>query len=189
MSVDTARGPRRAEEIFTATLELLTERGFDGLTIEGVAARSGVNKTTIYRWWPSKGALLAAAILNAPPLALDLTDTGSLRGDLIQLVERLRHLLTGPQTRPLVVAGLSAAASQNELGGLLREFLEARLFSELPIFERATARGEISEDVSARTVIDLLAGALWVRLVLRADEAPERFADELVDTVLPGIVR
>ncbi|MFD0467130.1 TetR/AcrR family transcriptional regulator [Nonomuraea thailandensis] len=79
--------PRKQQEIFDATLRLVAERGYDGLTVEGVAERSGVNKTTIYRWWPSKAALLGAALVESDVLGFDSPDTGSLRGDLVALVE------------------------------------------------------------------------------------------------------
>ncbi|MGK5559138.1 TetR/AcrR family transcriptional regulator, partial [Actinomadura kijaniata] len=62
------RGPRRAQQIFDATLELLAAHGYRGLTVEGVAERAGVNKTTLYRWWPSKAALLGAALTHGAPL-------------------------------------------------------------------------------------------------------------------------
>jgi AcrR family transcriptional regulator len=87
-------GPRKAQEIFDATLDLLAEKGYEGLTIEGVAQQSGVNKTTVYRWWPSKGALLGAALIGARQLEFTPPDTGSLTGDLEALLHTIVTLLT-----------------------------------------------------------------------------------------------
>lgn len=102
MTHGTAQGsrymaPRKEQQIFQATLELLAAKGYEGLTVEGVAERSEVNKTTIYRWWPSKAALLAAALVKADLLAMEPPDTGSLRGDLEALVQRVVALLTRPR--------------------------------------------------------------------------------------------
>src|SRR3954451_10610059 len=104
-----AGGPRKAQEIFDATLDMLAAHGYEGLTIEGVAERSGVNKTTIYRWWPSKAALLGAALVEADLLGFEPPDTGSLRGDFVAVVEGIRRLLTEPPARDIAVAALGAA--------------------------------------------------------------------------------
>ncbi|MEV4188745.1 TetR/AcrR family transcriptional regulator, partial [Streptosporangium canum] len=100
--------PRKEQQIFRATLELLAGKGYDGLTVEGVAERSGVNKTTIYRWWPSKAALLAAALVEADLLAMEPPDTGSLRKDLEALVQGVAALLTRPPAADIAVAALGA---------------------------------------------------------------------------------
>jgi AcrR family transcriptional regulator len=107
--------PRKQQEIFDATLRLVAEKGYDGLTVEGVAERSGVNKTTIYRWWPSKAALLGAALIESDVLGFDAPDTGSLRGDLVALVEGVRRLLTEPPGSDIAVAALGAAVRHPEL--------------------------------------------------------------------------
>ncbi|RFU36498.1 TetR/AcrR family transcriptional regulator [Actinomadura logoneensis] len=101
-------GPRRRREIFDAALRDLAALGFDRMTIEGVAERAGVNKTTIYRWWPSKAALLGAALVDAPLLDLPMPDTGTLRGDLTALVDGLIRLVAG---------GTATGASEDETDG------------------------------------------------------------------------
>ncbi|WP_262401557.1 TetR/AcrR family transcriptional regulator [Actinomadura sp. CNU-125] len=128
-----ASGPRRAQDVFTATLELLAARGFDGLTIEGVAERCGVNKTTIYRWWPSKAALVAAALAEGAELDLDVPDTGTLRGDLAALVGAVVALLTEPPAAGIALAALGAAARNPELAAHARAFFADRLARERPV--------------------------------------------------------
>ncbi|MEU0566890.1 TetR/AcrR family transcriptional regulator [Nonomuraea sp. NPDC005983] len=177
--------PRKQQEIFDATLRLLAEKGYDGLTVEGVAERSGVNKTTIYRWWPSKAALLGAALVEADVLGFEPPDTGSLRGDLVQLVEGVRRLLTEPPARDIAVAALAAAVDHPELDG--RRFFADRFVREREIFERAARRGELRDGIDPMLVVDLLAGAVWVRAVFRGLPLPDGFAADVVSAVLDGV--
>ncbi|MEL7976355.1 TetR/AcrR family transcriptional regulator [Isoptericola sp. F-RaC21] len=181
-------GPRRAHDIFQAALDLLVERGYEGLAMEAVASRSGVNKTTLYRWWPSKDALLAAALTDSDALSLSVPDTGSLRGDLRALTGRIAELLTDPVTAPIAAALLSAGVERPELAALSRAFFGDRLVREQPVLERAAQRGDPVADVDLRTVMDLLAGAVWFRVFVRGGEAPTGAElDEIVRTVLRGV--
>ncbi|MEV4888064.1 TetR/AcrR family transcriptional regulator [Nonomuraea sp. NPDC055795] len=177
--------PRKQREIFAATLRLLAGKGYDGLTVEGVAETSGVNKTTIYRWWPSKAALLAAALVEADVLEFEVPDTGSLRGDLVALVEALGVLLTEPPGRDVAVAALGAAVHHPEIDA--RRFFADRLARERVVFERAVRRGELPESADPMLVMDLLAGAMWVRAVFRGLPLGADFAAEAVAAVLDGV--
>ncbi|MFG3436090.1 TetR/AcrR family transcriptional regulator [Nonomuraea sp. NPDC047897] len=177
-------GPRKQQEIFDATLRLVAERGYDGLTVEGVAERSGVNKTTIYRWWPSKAALLGAALVEADVLGFEPPDTGSLRGDLVALVEGVVRLLTEPPARDVVVAALGAAVRHPDLDA--RAFFADRFARERQIFERAARRGEPAA-ADPMLVVDLLAGAVWLRAVFRGLPLDDDFASRAVSAVLDGV--
>ncbi|MFG1942167.1 TetR/AcrR family transcriptional regulator [Nonomuraea sp. NPDC048826] len=177
--------PRKQQQIFDATLRLVAEKGYAGLTVEGVAERSGVNKTTIYRWWPSKAALLGAALVEADLLAFAAPDTGSLRGDLEALVKGVVRLLSEPPARDVAVAALAAAVEHPELDA--RRFFADRFAREREIFERAVRRGELTESVDPMLVVDLLAGAVWIRSVFRARPLPDGFARDAVAAVLDGI--
>ncbi|WP_327087220.1 TetR/AcrR family transcriptional regulator [Nonomuraea sp. NBC_01738] len=177
--------PRKQREIFEATLRLLAAHGFDGLTVEGVAEESGVNKTTIYRWWPSKAALLGAALVEAEALAISVADTGSLRGDLEALVADLRRLLTEPPGRDVAVAALGAAVHHPEIDA--RRFFADRMARERDIFRRAVRRGELAESADPMLIVDLLAGAVWVRAVFRGLPLTDEFARQAVSVVLDGV--
>ncbi|MEU4571710.1 TetR/AcrR family transcriptional regulator [Nonomuraea sp. ATR24] len=177
--------PRKQQEIFDATLRLVAEKGYAGLTVEGVAERSGVNKTTIYRWWPSKAALLGAALVEADLLAFEAPDTGSLRGDLVALVEGLRRLLTEPPARDVAVAALAAAVDHPELD--VRRFFADRFARERQVFERAARRGELAASADPMLIVDLLAGAVWVRAVFRGQPLGPGFAERTVSLVLDGV--
>ncbi|MFG2289562.1 TetR/AcrR family transcriptional regulator [Streptomyces sp. NPDC048595] len=179
-------GPRKASEIFDATLDLLAEKGYEGLTVEGVAQRSGVNKTTIYRWWPSKGALLGAALTGARRLDLALPDTGSLQGDLESLLRTVVTLLTTPPGSDIAVSALGAVTHSPELAGHVRDFFADRIDRERPVFDRAVARGELAADADPMLLVDLLAGAAWLRVVLRQLPVEKDFVPRAVSTVLNG---
>ncbi|MET7461113.1 TetR/AcrR family transcriptional regulator [Nonomuraea sp. NPDC005501] len=177
--------PRKQQEIFDATLRLVAERGYDGLTVEGVAERSGVNKTTIYRWWPSKAALLGAALVEADVLAFEPPDTGSLRGDLVALAEGVVRLLTRPPARDVAVTALGAAVRHPELDA--HRFFADRFARERAVFERAVRRGELKETADPMLIVDLLAGAVWMRAVFRGLPVDDGFAEEAVSAVLDGL--
>ncbi|MEV5480286.1 MULTISPECIES: TetR/AcrR family transcriptional regulator [Streptomyces] len=179
-------GPRKAQEIFDATLDLLAEKGYEGLTIEGVAQHSGVNKTTIYRWWPSKGALLGAALIGARQLDLAPPDTGSLQGDLEALLHTIATLLTTPPASDIAVAVLGAATHSAELAAHVKDFFADRIAREEPVFTRAAARGELPPDADPMLLVDLLAGAAWIRVVLRQLPLEKDFVSRTVRTVLEG---
>ncbi|WP_433854400.1 TetR/AcrR family transcriptional regulator [Streptomyces kronopolitis] len=185
-STRRSSGPRKAQEIFDATLELLAEKGYEGLTIEGAAQRSGVNKTTIYRWWPSKGALLGAALLGARRLDLAPPDTGSLQGDLEALLHTITTLLTTPPASGIAVSVLGAATHSAELAAHVKDFFADRMAREAPLFTRAVARGELAADTDPVLLVDLLAGAAWVRVVLRQLPPERDFVTRAVRTVLDG---
>ncbi|MFE5332386.1 TetR/AcrR family transcriptional regulator [Embleya sp. NPDC056575] len=179
-------GPRKAQAIFDATLDLLADKGYEGLTIEGVAERSGVNKTTIYRWWPSKGALLGAALTGARRLEFPMPDTGSLRGDLEALLDGMVSLLTTPPTADIAVAALGAVTHSAELAEHAGAFFAGRLARERPVFERAVARGELAADADPMLLMDLLAGAAWLRVVFRQLPVEPDFTRRTVAVILDG---
>ncbi|MFE0136792.1 TetR/AcrR family transcriptional regulator [Streptomyces sp. NPDC059037] len=180
-------GPRRKRQIFDATLRALARDGFASMTIEGIAEESGVNKTTIYRWWPSKSALLGAAMIDAPLLELPMPDTGDLRGDLEQLVDNLIKLLTGQPSGSVARAVLGAALGDAGLATYIRDFFADRLAREQAVVDRAVERGELPPGTDTMLLMDLLAGAVWLRAVFRRLPLDEDFARRTVAAVLDGV--
>ncbi|WP_327150333.1 TetR/AcrR family transcriptional regulator [Nocardia sp. NBC_01329] len=179
--------PRRAEEIFAAALGLLATEGYEGLTMESVALHAGVNKTTLYRWWKSKDEVLAAALAGSELLAFRVPDTGSLRGDLIETTRSIRDLLTDTSTAPIATAVLAASPRRPSLAAVGRMFFADRAAREHPIFQRAVERGELDAATDPRLVMDMLAGAIWFRLFLRAEPVEAADIDAAVDMVLGGV--
>ncbi|MFJ3880997.1 TetR/AcrR family transcriptional regulator [Streptomyces sp. NPDC090077] len=180
-------GPRRKAEIFTATLDMLGSLGFDSLTIEGVAQRSGVNKTTIYRWWSSKSELLRDALLHSHIFRFDPADTGSLRGDLTALAEQVQHLLDDEHRRTIVEAALVGAVRHQAMRDLVVSFLDDRFGRHQPVFERAVARGDLPPDADPAPLVDAMAGALWMRILVRRGAVADTYTGDLVGILMDGV--
>ncbi|MFI7578449.1 TetR/AcrR family transcriptional regulator [Micromonospora sp. NPDC049497] len=183
-----ARGPRGAEAIHTAVLDLLAADGYARLTVEGVARRSGVNKTTLYRWWPSKPALVAATFRHAIARDLPVPDTGSLRGDLVALVRsKTAFFADGPGR--LAADVLAHTGADTELARLADELLGQHCAHVTEVTGRAVARGELAGPVDDMLLADLLLGPVWLRAVVTHRRMSTADADALVDTLLAGLRR
>ena len=154
------RGRPRSEEahraILAAVVELLPEHGLHGLSIEAVAARAGVGKTTIYRHWDTRNDLIVEALQQLSP-AGPPPDTGSLTGDLEAVVDLQRRRLdasTLPRVMPRI---LSEASEDPELHAEIVRTAVLPIRAMLEEFvERAVARGELREDVDRESLVDVL---------------------------------
>ena len=174
------RGRPRSQDahraILGATLTLLDELGYGSLTIEGVAARAGVGKSTIYRRWNSKVELVAAALHHIRP-QLPPADTGSLPGDFVAFRERqVQNVAGGPLPRvgPRLLA---EAISDDELHEVVERELVLPLRSALrQMFIRAVERGELPETVDVELAVDLVHGTVIYRLMLTRGDLPEASA-------------
>jgi len=186
------RGRRRSERshqaIIAATQQLLVELGYRQLTIEGVAARAGVGKQTIYRWWPSRAALALEAYLAGSEAVPPPVDRGSLREDVRALIGWLIAVLAEP-IGGRVVAGLIADLQHDpELAGRFhRDVVPARRRAMLVALERARDRGEIRPDADLELAVDALHGAVFYRLLLSGEPLDPDFAERLANQVLDGL--
>jgi len=185
--------PELDRSILFAALEVLGEVGYDRLTIEGVATRSGVAKASIYRRWPGKPELILDAVraiegtFDSPP-----ADTGSLRGDLLALIPRLTVFSAfGPAQGPIVLGMAQAMRSEPKLV----DHMHARFISDMRhaseiVVERAIARKEITEDARRIRLFHDIAPSLTIaRMLLTFDPIGEEFQVELVDTLLIPLLR
>ncbi|GAA3746159.1 TetR/AcrR family transcriptional regulator [Micromonospora maritima] len=180
------RGPRGANAIHAAVLDLLTTEGYAGLTIEGVARRSEVNKTTLYRWWPSKPSLVAATFRHTIARDLPVPDTGSLRGDLVALVTaKVAFLGDGPGR--LAADVLAHTGADPELARLADEILGQHCAHVTEVTDRARNRGELTGPVDNQLLADLLLGPVWLRTVVTRRPLSNSDVDALVDTLLTDL--
>jgi AcrR family transcriptional regulator len=182
------RSERSHRAILDAANELLTERGFVDLTIEEIAQRAGVGKTTIYRRWPSKGTLVFEAFATDYRNQLPLQDTGSLRGDLLALLRGWIRWVKGTvQGRTLV--GLIAEVQRDpELAEIWRErFVGPVRAQHRVMFERAVERGEARPDIDPEILLDLVFGAAYHRLLQSHLTLSDRFAQGVVNIVVGGV--
>src|SRR5437868_11636945 len=168
---------RRAESaILEATITLLAEVGFGGLTIDGIAARAGVGKATIYRHWSSKAEVAVEAFKAFIP-PLDDLDTGSLAGDvravLLQIVDGLTHSpLAG-----ILPSLVEAAERDPELERLFKDFGATRRAILKGIFTRSAQRGELRDGLDPEVAIDLLVGPIFTRRLVIRGPVTRKHAD------------
>ncbi len=192
LPVRTPGRPRSAEAhraILDAAVELLAEEGFEGLSIERVAARAGVGKTTVYRRWTTKEALIVAAVqgLHAD---YPLIDTGNLRDDLQALARtgeqpRAQELL--PRLLPRFIS--QVAANPTVFDAFWQAMIMPRLQRLIEMIERAKARGELRADVEPAAVVELFGGAFYFQMLFGRllGLPPSDFARRLIDTLWQGI--
>jgi AcrR family transcriptional regulator len=182
------RSERSHESIIRATQELLIERGYRELTIEGIAARAGVGKQTIYRWWPSRAALVLEAYLAGSETIQPPAEGRTVREDVRSLLVWLADVLAQP-IGGRVVAGLVADLQHDPdlAEGFRRDVVPARRRAMLAALERGRDRGEIRADVDLEVAVDALHGAVFYRLLLSGAPLDGEFADRVTEQVLSGL--
>jgi AcrR family transcriptional regulator len=183
--------PRSAEAdraILAATLDLLAERGLDAISIEEIAARAGVGKTTIYRRWSSKGLLALDAFVVSFRAEQPLPDTGTLRGDLIAALRAWTRAVTETAMGPMLTGLIAEAQHDRELrAGWGARIIEPLRVQHRIMLDRAVARGEIPASTDQEVVLDLFFGAAQHRLLLGHLPLTDEFISTAVDVLLNGI--
>jgi AcrR family transcriptional regulator len=182
------RGAPRNEEarlaILQATANQFINRHYEHLTVEGIAADAGVSKQTIYRWWPTKGALIAEAMIEGLLFAGQLTplDTGDLRLDLVTWLDALFEFAQDERNEALVRSLVAAGAENADVGLRLSESVGAAstLIARL---ESGIEASELRPDAPVTEIVDALLGAFIVRILTRAP-TDAGTATRLVDAVL-----
>lgn len=178
------RSAEARDAVLAATLRLLEEAGYGGITMEKVAATSGVAKSTIYRWWDSKPSLVMEAYQEAVDQRMPAPDTGDVAADLTIFVAELYRVAERP-VRVRVLRGLMAEAQlDTEFEDAFRGFVRHRQAAVEGILRRAAGRGELPADVDTGHAVDLIFGPFWYRLLvghrpLDPAEAPRHVADLL----------
>jgi AcrR family transcriptional regulator len=178
-------GRKRSEEsrlaILTATFELIGEVGYGGLTIEGIAARSGAGKQTVYRWWPSKADVLLDALATKADVHVPVPDEGSYTADLRVFLTASFALGRNQQVVDALRALMAHAQIDAEFGQRFRTaFLQRRRDALGAILDRAGARGDLPSGLSPGMVTDIVFGVIWYRLLATGQPLDNRLVDELV---------
>ncbi len=183
------RDKSRDIAIEKATVELLREIGYENITMESVAARAQVSKATIYRRWRNKAAMVADSVhhyafCNAPTI-----DTGSLRGDLIEvLTEKVKTMKSADGQ---LIAGLmSMARTDKDLSEVLTQRLAGYASAaHAAIFDRAVLRGEIPTDAKRELVIQLVPAVIGFRVFMSRENINRKFIENFVDDVLLPVLQ
>jgi AcrR family transcriptional regulator len=177
--------PERERELYAAVVELLREVGYEALTMDAVAARTRSSKATLYRQWKGKPELVATALRHSKPVSPADIDTGSLAGDLHELIRR--HDENETKRDQELMRGLSHAAFQNEdLFRALRELLiEPELESFGVLVQRAVDRGELAADNKARDFLPhMLIGGAIVRPIIEGVDPDPDYSHRYIDAVV-----
>jgi AcrR family transcriptional regulator len=194
---DSARRSERSRRaIYEAALGLVGEIGYPKTTVEGIAARAGVGKQTIYRWWPSKAAVLLEAFLDmadqaaeaAGPGGYEIPDTGDLEADLRTVLRATVDEMNTPAydapARALAAEGVVNA----EVGA---QFVERLLEPQLQLYvtrlRAAQEAGQVRAGIDLRVALELFTGPLAHRWLLRTLPLTHEYADQIVDCAVNGL--
>ncbi|MEW1656528.1 MULTISPECIES: TetR/AcrR family transcriptional regulator [unclassified Streptomyces] len=188
----TRRSERSRRAIFDAALALVGEVGYDKLTIEGIAARAGVGKQTIYRWWPSKAAVLLDAF-GAVVEEYDqegLPDTGDLAADLKSVLRATADEFNDAAWQAPYRALAAAGANDEELSRtFVGRLMEPGIRAYVDRLRAARDAGELDPDTDVRIAAEMLLSPFSQRWLMRTGELTHAFVDTLVDQVLNGLRR
>jgi AcrR family transcriptional regulator len=183
---------RRSEQARQAVLEaaddLLVERGFAGLTIEGIAARAGVAKQTIYRWWPSKAEILMDAFVDDAAEYLSPPDSGDLGQDLRIHLSSLADFLTQTDAGAVFRALAGQAQHDADVAARLRadHLSKQRDRDRLPLL-RAVDRGQLPAQTDIDLAVEQLVGPIYYRVLVTGQPVSAEFTDHLVDRFLAQV--
>ena len=178
-----------AEAVLTRTLEELATHGFDGLSVERIARAAEVNKTSVYRRWPTREALVAAALEGILQRAAAVSpDTGSLRGDLAALLQPVVELMRKPVGRAVLQAALAPDATTAVASLAARKLARQASDPVKALVERSRARGEWQDGAKGEQVIFMLVGAVMHRVMLEHAPVGPTWLHSLIETVLFGVL-
>jgi AcrR family transcriptional regulator len=191
-SASARRGRPRSEEadraILRAATELLAERGLHGLSIEEVASRAGVAKTTIYRRWNSRGTLALDAFLAEFKALQPLPDTGILRDDLLAALRAWVRAVTRTSAGRILAGLIAEAQHDPELADAWRARVVEPLRAQHRIMlRRPIDRGQLSADTDTEVALDLLYGAAYHRLLNGHQPLNDTFARNVVEVIVNGL--
>ena len=182
------RSERADRDILLAATQLLADKGVSGLTIEEVALRAGVAKTTIYRRWSSRGTLALDAFLAEIDGQQALPDTGAFSGDLRAALGNWVGAVAGTSAGVMLVGLIAEVHKDRGLAMAWQDQVIAPLRAQYSIMlDRAISRGEIPADTDAGVVLDLVFGACYYRLLHGHRPLNEQFVNQVVDIVAVGV--
>ncbi len=187
----TTRGRPRSEAVtgvvLTAAIELVAEAGFYQFSMDELATRSGVAKSTIYRRWNSRAQLIIDA-LHHGVTPLNLVDTGTLTGDLLAFAGEVRERFVRGALPDVLPQLVGAAATDTEVRTALEAYVDHRRQPIVVIVDRAIGRGELRADVDLDLLVDLINGPILYRKLLSHEPIDDQFLQRLVEAVATPFV-
>ncbi|KKW64249.1 TetR/AcrR family transcriptional regulator [Mycolicibacterium elephantis] len=187
VEIGRPRDPRIDGAVLAATVDLLAETGYAGLSVDAIARRAATSKPAIYRRWPSKAHLVHEAVF---PLgeATDLPDTGSVAADVREIMRRTVAVLTTPAARAALPGLVGEMAADPTLhAALLERFADILGRGLTDWLDAAVARGEVRPEVTAADVVDAIAGIAFLALITHADTLDDAWVDRTAELITKGI--
>ncbi len=183
-----ARGAPVVDAVLAQTLVELAESGVEGLRVERIAERAAVNKTSVYRRWPTREALVSAALEGVlRSVSAQLPDTGALREDLLGVLRPVARLMGDPMGRALFRAAATEASAAS-VASLAARMMEQQSRSPVRVLvRRAVSRGEWRVGARGDQVISMLVGAIIHRSLLERAPLSDRWLTSLVELALQGV--
>lgn len=175
---------RSQENVLRTTFEVLAERGLDGLSVDEIARRSGVAKTTIYRHWPTRAALVVDACTRIVA-EQKAPDTGSLKGDLTAILIELAELLWSARWSSVLPSIVDAAERDATLATVHAQIQAGHAAPLRAVLERGMKQGDIPSEPTVATLVPALLGPLFYRRWFSREPIDETFVSEIVERVIP----
>src|ERR1700761_1412204 len=182
--VSHRRGEHVRQTVLAAAFEELAANGFDSATVAGVAKRSGVHETTVYRRWVTRENLFVAALLERSADAIPTPDTGSTRHDLLAIVREVIAYVGSPTGRSILRA--ATLPVDDAYDGARQAFWARRLDALSPVVARGVERGDLRADIDARVLLEMLVAPIHGRLLLTGEPVDDDLAEQLVEVALNG---
>jgi AcrR family transcriptional regulator len=188
-----SRGPGRPRSqnarkaILQSTLKLLKKKGFTDLSIEAIAAHAGVGKATVYRWWPNKAALVVDAFVSAVEPELRYPTKGPAGQAIRSQMRRWTEVFRSPLGE-IIAAVIGAGQSDPEILKAFHEhWVEPRRVEARKLLVEAMKTGEFRRNLDPDTILDILYGPLYLRLLVRYTKLDLQLADQTFDLLMPGL--
>ena len=180
------RSEKTRVAILEAAADIMLESGFAATTIESIAARAGVSKVTIYKWWSSRGAVAIDAYFHRYSETIAFSDSGDVATDLTTQILLVVRAFRG-RAGEVMAELLGHAQGDPMLAEMWRErWLQPRRDATTVVLRRAIERGQLRSDVSLAVLMDELYGPVYYRLLARHEPMSDGFARELVANTLRG---
>lgn len=178
------RGPKVRAAVLAATLSELTETGYAAMTIENVAQRAGVHKTTVYRRWQSRERLVADAVTELAGTRVPFPDSDDIRADLRTLARSLVRFLASPLGQTVTAVMLSDAGRIPEVADAQRRRFAERYRQAEPVIARAIARGELPPGTDPAEVVRNVLAPIYLRVLVSGEPITESAADAAANAAL-----
>ena len=173
----------------TAAMQELAEYGYAGMSAARIADRAGVNRTTVHRRWPNLEDLVSDALLDSASDAIAIPDTGSVRGDLMLLLDEIAGYIDSEPSRSMIRALVSDAARSAAIGDIVSQVWTTRFRLGEEVIVRGIARGELRDDIPPATLLSTFTGPLYVRLLITDEHIDAAFLEAVIDIGLDGAHR